>query len=42
VVPAVNGMAVNELSAVGLRRGYLGLEAEHYEVTFRDLKLKTR
>jgi hypothetical protein len=40
LVLAVNGMVVNELSGVGLRRGYLGLEAEHYEVTFRDLKVK--
>lgn len=37
---AVNGMVVSELSGVGLRRGYLGLEAEGYEITFRDLKLK--
>jgi len=37
---AVNGKVVSELSGVGLRRGYVGLEAEHYEVTFRNLKLK--
>jgi Domain of Unknown Function (DUF1080) len=37
---AVNGMTVCELSNVGLRRGYLGLEAEHYEVTFRNLRVK--
>jgi len=37
---AVNGMVVNELSGVGLLRGYLGLEAKGYEVTFRDLKVK--
>ena len=37
---SVNGMVVNELSNVGLRHGYLGLEAEHYEVTFRNLKVK--
>ena len=37
---SVNGMVVNELTNVGLRKGYLGLEAEGYEITFRDLKLK--
>jgi len=37
---AVNGTVVNELANVGLRRGYLGLEAEGYEITFRDLKVK--
>lgn len=41
LVLAVNGMVVNELTGVGLRRGYLGLEAEGYEVTFRNLKVKT-
>ena len=38
---AVNGEVVNDLPAVGLRRGYIGLEAEGYEITFRNLKLKT-
>lgn len=42
LVLAVNGMVVNELSGVGLKRGYLGLEAEGFEVTFRDLKLKVQ
>ena len=37
---AVNGAVVNELSGVGLRRGYIGLEAEGYEIAFRNLKLK--
>ena len=37
---AVNGVTVNELTGVGLRHGYLGLEAEGYEITFRNLKVK--
>lgn len=37
---AVNGEVVSELPNCGLRRGYIGLEAEHYEVTFRNLKLR--
>ena len=38
---SVNGVVVNEMSGIGLRRGYIGLEAEGYEITFRNLKLKT-
>ncbi|MFN7994971.1 MAG: DUF1080 domain-containing protein [Bryobacteraceae bacterium] len=37
---AVNGEVVNELPNCGLRRGYIAFEAEGYEVTFRNLKLK--
>ena len=37
---AVNGEVVSELTGVGLRRGYIGLEAEGFEVTFRNLKLQ--
>ena len=37
---AVNGEAVSEITGVALRRGYIGLEAEGYEVTFRNIKLK--
>ncbi len=37
---AVNGMVVNELTDVGLRRGYIGLEAEGYEIMFRNIRLK--
>jgi len=37
---AVNGMVVNEVSGCGLRRGYIGLEAEGYEITFRNIRLK--
>jgi hypothetical protein len=40
VVLSVNGEVVSEIENVGLRRGYIGLEAEHYEVTFRNLKLQ--
>jgi hypothetical protein len=38
---AVNGAVVNELTGVGLRRGYIGFEAEGYEITFRNLRLKS-
>src|SRR3974377_15264 len=37
----VNGMVVNEISNIALRRGYIGLEAEGYEITFKDVKLRT-
>jgi hypothetical protein len=37
---SVNGAVVSELQGVGLRRGYIGFEAEGYEVTFRNIKLK--
>lgn len=37
---AVNGAVASELPGVGLRRGYIGFEAEGYEVTFRNIKLK--
>ena len=37
---AVNGAVVSELTHVLLRRGYIGLEAEGYEITFRNLRLK--
>ncbi len=38
---AVNGAVVSELEHCGLRRGHIGLEAEGYEITFRNLKLTT-
>jgi hypothetical protein len=41
VTLSVNGMQVNELSGVALRRGFIGLEAEGSEITFRNVKLKT-
>jgi hypothetical protein len=37
---SVNGAAVNEMAGIALRKGYIGLEAEGYEVTFRNIKLK--
>ncbi|MGA2268680.1 MAG: DUF1080 domain-containing protein [Bryobacteraceae bacterium] len=37
---AVNGAVVNELPNCSLLRGYIGLEAEGFEVTFRNLKLQ--
>lgn len=37
---SVNGAVVNEIGGIGLRRGYIGLEAEGYEITFRNMKLK--
>ena len=36
----VNGEVVSELDGVGLRRGYIGFEAEGFEVTFKNLKLQ--
>lgn len=38
---SVNGEVVNELTGVGMRRGYIGLEAEGYEIAFRNMKLQT-
>ena len=38
---SVNGAVVSEMTGVGLRKGYIGLEAEGFEITFRNLKLKT-
>jgi hypothetical protein len=37
---AVNGVVVNELPNCGLLKGYIGLEAEGFEITFRNLKLQ--
>lgn len=37
---SVNGEVVNEMTGVGLRRGAIGLEAEGFEITFRNMKLK--
>jgi hypothetical protein len=37
---AVNGAVVNEVPNCGLRRGYIALEAEGFEITFRNLKLQ--
>jgi len=38
---SVNGEVVSTLARVGLRRGYIGFEAEGFEVTFKDIKLKS-
>jgi len=38
---SVNGEVVNEIKGIALRRGYIGLEAEGYEITFRNLKLES-
>jgi hypothetical protein len=40
ITMSVNGAVVNELTGVGLRKGYIGLEAEGYEITFKNLRLK--
>ena len=37
----VNGAVVNVFPHCGLPRGYVGLEAEGYEIEFRNVKLKT-
>ncbi len=37
---SVNGAVVNEETGYALRHGYIGLEAEGYEITFRNLKLE--
>ena len=37
---AVNGEVVSDLPGVGLRVGYIGLEAEGYEITFKNLRLQ--
>ena len=36
----VNGQVVSQQNQVGLRRGYIGLEAEFYEITFRNMRLR--
>jgi hypothetical protein len=41
ITMSVNGAVVNELTGVGLRRGYIGLEAEGYEITFRNIRIRT-
>lgn len=40
IAMAVNGAVVNELTGVGLRRGYIGLEAEGFEIAFRNIRVK--
>ena len=36
---SVNGAVVNEISGIALRKGYIGLEGEGHEITFRNIKL---
>ena len=36
---SVNGVTVNEITGIALRQGYIGLEAEGHEITFRNIKL---
>lgn len=38
---SVNGAVVSEVENACLRRGYIGLEAEGYEISFKNLKLQT-
>jgi hypothetical protein len=37
---SINGAVVSELAGCALRKGYIGLEAEGHEITFRTVKLK--
>jgi hypothetical protein len=37
---SVNGAAVSEATGIALRKGYIALEAEGHEITFRNMKLK--
>jgi hypothetical protein len=37
---SVNGEVVSQFTGAALRRGYIGLEAEGAEITFRNLKLR--
>ena len=37
---SINGAVVSETSGCVLRKGYIGLEAEGHEITFRTVKLK--
>ena len=36
---SVNGVAVNEIAGIALRKGYIGLEAEGHEIAFRNIRL---
>ena len=37
---SINGAVVSETEGCVLRKGYIGLEAEGHEITFRTVKLK--
>lgn len=40
VTLSVNGVPVSEVEGIILRHGYVGLEAEGHEITFKNLKLR--
>lgn len=40
ITMSVNGMVVSEITGCGLRRGYIGFEAEGFEITFRNIRIK--
>lgn len=37
---SINGVVVSEMAGCVVRKGYIGLEAEGHEITFRTAKLK--
>lgn len=37
---SVNGAVVNTLAGVALRKGYIGLEAEGFEIAFRNIRIR--
>ena len=37
---SVNGGVQSELTSGALRKGYIGLEAEHHEITFRTVRIQ--
>jgi hypothetical protein len=37
---SVNGAVVSEFSGCALRKGYIGLEAEGFDITFRNIRLQ--
>jgi hypothetical protein len=38
---SVNGAVISQAEGVGMRRGYIGFEAEGYEVTFKNIRIKS-
>lgn len=36
---AVNGAVVSEVTGVGLKKGYIGFEAEGYEIAFKNIRV---
>jgi len=39
IMLSVNGAAVSEIAGISLRKGYIGLEAEGYEIAFCNIKV---